>query len=63
MIAQQLTIFLNLGEAQLAGLLGQDTVQAGNSWGVLNVLLCASAAQLGLDIVVQIYGNFSKMVD
>ena len=47
----------------MAGLWGQDTIQAGIFWGVLNVLLCASAAQLGLDIVVQIYGHFSKMVD
>ena len=28
---------------------GQDTVQGGAFWGVLNVSLCASGAQLGLD--------------
>ena len=30
---------------------GQDTVWAGTSWGVLNVSLCASGAQLELDII------------
>ena len=36
-----------------AGLVsGQDTAQAGTFSGVLNVSLCASCAQLGLEIVV-----------
>ena len=30
---------------------GQDTVHAGTFWGVLEVLLCASSTQLGLNIV------------
>ena len=31
----------------LVGSWGQDTDQAGTFWGVLNVSLCASSAQLG----------------
>ena len=31
--------------------MGQDTVQAGTFWGVLNVLLHASGAQFGWDIL------------
>ena len=31
----------------LAGSWGQDTIQARIFWGVLNVSLCASSAQLG----------------
>ena len=34
------------GRQGLAGSLGQNTDQAGTIWGVLNVLLCASGAQL-----------------
>ena len=37
-------------------------IQAGTFWAVLNVSLCASSAQLGLGIVVQIIGD-SKLVD
>ena len=36
---------------------GQGTVRADIFWGVLIVLHCASGAQLGLDIVVQIFGD------
>ena len=34
------------GRQGLAGLWGQDTDQAGTFWGVLNVSLCGSGAQL-----------------
>ena len=36
----------------LAGLWVEDTIQAGTFWGVLQVLLCASSAQLRLDILM-----------
>ena len=32
-------------------------------WSVLNVLLCAYGAQLGLDIVLQIFGDLSFLAD
>ena len=38
---------LAYGRQGLAGSWGQDTDQAGTFWGVLNVSLCASGAQLG----------------
>ena len=36
----------------VSSLNGQDTVQAGTFWGVLNVLLHASGAQFGWDIII-----------
>ena len=43
---------------------GQHTVQAGTFWDVLNVSLCASGAQLRLDIqsytILLIFGFFSS---
>ena len=42
-----------LGHSRLtAGPWGEDRVQLGTFWGVLNVSLCASGAQLGLDILM-----------
>ena len=38
--------------AKRAGSWGQDTVQTGTFWGVLNVSLRASGAQLGSGMVV-----------
>ena len=40
-------------KASQAGSWGHDKVQVGTFWGVPNVLLRASGAQLGLDIVAQ----------
>ena len=37
-------------EKPMMGSPGQDTVQAGTFWGVLNITLCVPGAQLGLDI-------------
>ena len=37
---------------------GLDTVEVGTYWGVLIVLLCATSAQLGLDIVDQMWVQF-----
>ena len=40
------------------GLSGQDSAWLGTFWGFLNVSLCASAAQLGLHIVDQMWVQF-----
>ena len=42
---------------------GGDRARTCTFWSVLNVTLCASDAQHGLDIFVQIFGDFSKMVE
>ena len=38
---------------------GQHTVGAGTFWGVLNVLLCASGTQLGLDLTYFVIRHLS----
>ena len=50
-------------EKPMMGSLGQDTVQAGTFWGVLNITLWVPGAQLRLNIVFQIFGEVSKRVD
>ena len=53
----------HLANAERAGLCGQDIVQAGTFWGVLNVWLRASGAQIKLGIVVQFFGDLSDPLE
>ena len=55
--------FHELGPMPPYGLSGQDTVWAGTFWGVLNVLLCASGAQLELDQTCCVIHHPSSVTD
>ena len=46
-----------MGGEPKTGSSGQDGVRAGTFWGVLNVSLCASGTQLGLDMTSFMTGS------